>query len=271
MILVAALALHSPGVAADHTYAFYVLQQRSIALTAQYWNPVLTYISRKSGVPLELKLTKTAQIGNARAEAGEYDFQYTNHFFTPERQRLGWKVIARPAGPGIKSEIVVPINSPIKSLRDLQGQKVGFASPDGFTGYWLPLDALLRARVKVEVVFTSNQEAAAAQLRLNKIAAAAVNSTVMGRYARREPFQYRVLWTSAVYPDLCIMASPRVPADKVSAVKAAFINMIRDAEGRRILQAGANLIKSTSELGFVAAEDRDYESYRKFFRTTKVK
>jgi phosphonate transport system substrate-binding protein len=270
-ILAAAIALHSPGAAAQQGHSFYVLHQRTVSLTAQYWNPILTYVSMKSGVPLELKLAKTAQEGNAIAEAGKYDFLYTNHFFTPERDRLGYKVIARPAGPGIRSQIVVPVNSPMKSLQDLDGKEVAFVSPDGFTGYWLPMDALLRADVNVKVVFTGNQEASSAQLRVNKVAAAGVNSSVMARYGRRESFDYRPLWTSEMYQDLCIMANSKVPADKVAAVTAALIGMVNDPEGRRILEAGADLLKSSGELGFVAAGDRDYDNYRKFYRTTKVK
>jgi phosphonate transport system substrate-binding protein len=271
MALAAAVAMHAPGVAAQKPYSFYVLNQRSVALTAQYWNPILTYVNAKSGVPLELKLAKTAKEGNAIAEKGGYDFQYTNHFFTPDRDRLGYKVIARPAGPGIRSQIVVPEDSPIQTLQDLNGKDVGFVTPDGFTGYWLPYDALLRAQVKVNVVFTGNQEASSAQLRVSKIAAAGVNSSVMARYARRESFAYRALWTSEIYQDLCIMAYSKVPADKVAAVRAALINMVTDPEGRRVLEAGADLLKSTGELGFVAAEDRDYDNYRKFYRTTQVK
>jgi phosphonate transport system substrate-binding protein len=222
-------------------------------------------------VALELKLAKTAQEGNAIAEKGNYAFLYTNHFFTPERDRLGYKVIARPAGPGIKSQIVVPEDSPIQTLQDLNGKDVAFVTPDGFTGYWLPMDALLRAKVKVNVVFTGNQEASSAQLNVNKVAAAGVNSSVMARYARRESFAYRALWTSEIYQDLCIMAYSKVPADKVAAVRAALINMVQDQEGRKVLEAGAELLKSTGELGFVAAEDRDYDNYRKFYRTTQVK
>lgn len=268
--LVAALAI-APSAAAQPAYGFYVLHQRTVSLTAQYWNPILTHVSKKSGVPLELKLAKTAQEGNVRAEAGEYAFQYTNHFFTPERDRLGWKVIARPAGPGIRSQIVVPVDSPIQSLKDLEGRDVGFVSRDGFTGYWLPFDALLRSNVNVNVVFTGNQEASSAQLRVDKIAAAGVNSTVMARYGRREAFAYRALWTSEIYQDLCIMANPKVPADKVAAVKAALVNMASDPEGRRVLQAGADLLKMNGDLGFVAANDREYDNYRKFYRTTKVR
>jgi phosphonate transport system substrate-binding protein len=272
LILIAAAAMHVPQAAAQQKpYTFYVLNQRSVALTAQYWNPILTYVGKKSGVPLELKLQKTAQEGNAIAEKGGYDFQYTNHFFTPERDRVGYKVIARPAGPGIRSQIVVPEDSPVQTLHDLNGKDVGFVTPDGFTGYWLPYDALLRAKVKVNVVFTGNQEASSAQLRVNKIAAAGVNSSVMARYARRESFAYRALWTSEIYQDLCIMAYKKVPAEHVAAVRGALIGMLNDPDGRRVLEAGADLLKSTGELGFVAAEDRDYDNYRKFYRTTQVK
>ena len=270
-ILAAALAIHSPGATAQQAYTFNVLNQRSVQLTAQFWNPILTYVSRKSGVPLELKLAKTAQDGNAIAEKLGYDFLYTNHFFTPERDRLGYKVIARPAGPGIRSQIVVPEDSPVQTLQDLNGKDVGFVTPDGFTGYWLPYDALLRAKVKVNVVFTGNQEASSAQLRVNKIAAAGVNSSVMARYGRRESFAYRALWTSEIYQDLCIMVNPKVPADKVAAVRAALIGMVNDPEGRKVLEAGAELLKSTGDLGFVTAEDKDYDNYRKFYRTTQVK
>src|ERR671911_567649 len=92
MILAAAAMLNSSGAAAQQkAYTFNVLNQRSIALTAQYWNPILTHVSKKSGVPLELKLAKTAQEGNAIAEKHGYDFLYTNHFFTPERDRPGEK------------------------------------------------------------------------------------------------------------------------------------------------------------------------------------
>jgi phosphonate transport system substrate-binding protein len=271
VLLAAVAALHSPGVAAQKAHSFYVLHQRTISLTAQYWNPILTYAGRKSGVPLELKLAKTAQEGNANAEAGAYEFLYTNHFFTPERDRLGYRVIARPAGPGIRSQIVVPVDSPIQSLQDLREKEVAFVSRDGFTGYWLPMDALLRTKVDVKVVFTGNQEASSTQLRVNKVAAAGVNSSVMARYGRRESFEYRALWTSEIYQDLCIMANPKVPADKVAAVKAALIGMASDPEGRRILEAGAELLKSNGDLGFVAADNRDYDNYRKFYRATQVK
>jgi phosphonate transport system substrate-binding protein len=271
LLVTAVFQLLSTAQAADQPFAFNVLNQRSVALTAQYWNPILIYVSRKSGVPLELKLAKTTKEGNALAEQGAYDFLYTNHFFTPERDRLGFRVIARPAGRGIQGQIVVPQDSPIRSLQELNGKEVAFPSPDAFAAYFLPMDALIKAKVDVKQVFTSNQEASLAQLKIGTVAAATVNDQIIQRYARREGFEYRLLWNSEVYNDLCIMVSTRVPKEKVATVREAFVNMINDPEGRKVLEAGAELLKIKDKLGFIAADNRDYDNYRAFYKNTAVK
>jgi phosphonate transport system substrate-binding protein len=269
------LALVTLGAAAVHAqeppYAFNVLNQRSVALTSQYWNPILIYVTKKTGVPLELKLARTTKEANALAEQGAYHFIYTNHFFTPERDRLGYRVIARPAGPGIRGQIVVPADSAIKSLQELNGKEVAFSSPDAFAAYWLPMDALLKGKVNVKPVFTANQEAGLAQLKIGTVAAAGMNDQIVQRYARREGFEYRLLWNSELYNDLCIMASPKVPPAKVAAVRDALIGMTNDPEGRKVIEAGAELLKIKDNLGFIAATDRDYDNYRTFYRKTLVK
>lgn len=253
---------------ADEPLAFGVLNQRSALLTAQYWNPILTYVSEQSGVPLRLKMGHTAPETTAMTVRGEFAFAYTNHLFTPKRDRLGWRVIARPAGKGIQSAIVVGEASPVKTLKDLVGQKVGFPSKEAFAGYHIPMDALLRTGINVKPVFSCNQEGVMAQLKVGVVVAAAVNSEVMAAYAKRENFHYRVIWRSKVYPDLAVMAHPRVPHSKVIAVKEALLKMAQNDNGRKILSNGAKLLKLEGEIGFVAADDRDYDIYRKFYRRT---
>ena len=272
LALAAVAALGTSLSSRAETYAFNVLNQRSVALTAQYWTPILIYVSKKSGVPLELRLAKTTKEANALAEQGAYHFLYTNHFFTPERDKLGFRVIARPAGPGIRGAIVVPNDSPIKSLEELNGKEVAFASPDAFAAYWLPMDALLKSKVNVKVNFTPNQEAGFAQLRVGTVAAMGANDTVIQRYARREGFEYRLLWTSELYNDLCIMASSKVPPAKAKAVRDALVNMMNDPEGRKVLEAGADLLKmKKTNLGFIATDNKDYDNYRAFYKRTLVK
>lgn len=269
--LAAALVSLRPALADSQAYSFNVLNHRSVALTAQYWNPILGYVADKSGVELELRLNKTSQENTAKAETGIYDFLYTNHFFTPERERLGYRVIARPAGPGIRGQIIVAADSTVRDLHALEGRPVAFATPDGFTGYWLPMDAMLNSGISVKPAFTGNQEASIGMLRRGEVSAAGVNSTVLEHFARRTGYTYRVLWSSPLYHDLAIMANPRVPKEKVAAVRAALVGMSKDPRGRKILASGAELLKISDPSGFVLADNRDYDSYRTFYRQTRIR
>lgn len=251
--------------------SFGVINQRSVALTAQSWNPLLAYVGRKAGTPLQLKMGKTAPETTAMTERGEHAFAYSNHMFTPERDRIGYKVILRMAGPPIHGAIVVREDSPARTLRDLKGQSVAFPSREAFVGYWLPMDQLVKEGVEVKEMFAGNQEGAMSQLQFGKVAAAAVNKKILENYAQREDFKFRVIWTSDPYLDIPVMVHPSVPAKLVEAVREAFIGMGRDPEGQKALQASADALESKTLWSFVRAEDKDYDNYRRFYRTTVVK
>lgn len=266
-----ALMLSTMCQAAPQTpYAFGVLNQRSLQATAAYWNPILKYVSVRSGVPLELHIGRTANETTDRVVAGQLDFAYTNHLFTPKRDQLGWRVLARQDSQGIRGQVVVLDSSPVKTLPELANKSVAFANPYGFAGYYVPMDALLRAGVKVTPLFSGNQEAAMGQLMSGQVAAAGVNHQVMADFARRRELKYRVLAESEPYFDLAVMASPRVNSADGEKVRQAFVNMARDPEGQRVLQLAAQSLGLPKARGFAPADDRDYSNYRNFFRQTRV-
>lgn len=260
-----AILLATTSIAAD-TYSFGILPQRSPALTAQYWNPILDYVGRKAGVVLELGTRKTS-IEYSEAEArGEFDFVYDNHIFAPSHTAAGYRVLARSAGAPIRGQIVVPEASSLRSLRDLEGKEIGFPSRNAFAAYAVPMSALIAAKVEVGVVFGANQEGVMAQLRAGKIPAAGVNSRVMQEYAAREGFKYRAIWTSEPFLEIPVAVHPRVRAEVGKAVREAFVRMAADPEGERILEASAALIKQPAPLGFVAVRDEDYQNQRDTYR-----
>jgi phosphonate transport system substrate-binding protein len=75
MRIVATLGLlFSVAVQAQEVYSFGVLSQRSALLTAQYWNPILDYVERKSGVKIQLSVARSAPESNDSTEKGVYDF-----------------------------------------------------------------------------------------------------------------------------------------------------------------------------------------------------
>ena len=259
------------GLAEDRPLSFGVISQRSPILTAEYWNPILHHVSERSGVPLQLKLAKTGPDHAAMVRRGEFDFLYSNHNFTVENSAVGYKVIARPREAGIRGEVVVLADSPARTLGDLADKDVVFPSKVAFVGYFVPMDALLRAGIRVNPLFAGTQEGAMGQLQAGRAAGAAVNSQVMRDFAAREGVQYRVLWQSDEYLNIPVSVHPSVPADKVKAVRDALLGMADDPEGRKVLAASAEVIKQKPPFGFVAATDAQYENVRRFYQESLVK
>jgi phosphonate transport system substrate-binding protein len=250
--------------AEPRSYNFSPVNQYNLKVSASFWNPIIGYVSAKSGVRLNLKLGRTSADTTSYVLAREVDFAFTNHLFSPDREKMGWTVFGRRDAPAVRSQIVVPASSPVKDLAGLAGSTVVFAGPEALIGYKVAYAELMRQNVAVNVVFAGNHDAAFTQLFAGKVQAAGANSALVPTYAAREDKAFRVLWSSEPYNDLALMASPRVQAADVRAVARAFFGMRQDPEGRRILEAAAELVRSTP-FGFVPATDADYASYRAFY------
>jgi phosphonate transport system substrate-binding protein len=238
---------------------FGILNQQSPALTAERWNPMLHYVSTVSGVPLRLKMGGTVQETDAMMGRGEFDFMYTNHNFQTEFDRVGYRVIARWAGEPIRCVIAVPAESSVQSVRQLDGKRVAFPSPDAFVGYAVPMVALKRAAVRVEEVFAGNQEGALAQLKAKRVDAAAVNSRFLAQYAEREGLRFREIFASDPYPELAVIAHPRVPAAVVEKVRQALVGMKSDP-------GAAPILAQAKSKGFELSTDREYDGVRRVYR-----
>jgi phosphonate transport system substrate-binding protein len=265
------LVLGTYGWSQSQPLTFGVIIWRSPTLTAQFWNPILRYVSDKSGVPLQLKVAQTGPEHTAMVRRGEYHFLYSNHNFIKENEESGYRVFARSKDDIGTGEIVVLKDSPIRSLADLAGQEVVFPHTAAFYGYHLPMDALLRKGIQVKVHFAGNQEGAMGQLKAGRVVAAGVNAAVMRAFAQRENLAYRTLWSSDKYVSLALSALPSVPAETVKAVREAFLKMGDDPEGAKVLAASAEVLKQEAPLRFVASKDSEFDSMRKFYRTTLVK
>lgn len=248
-------------------YRFSPVNQWDIAKTAAYWNPIIQYVSDKSGVKLELKIGRTSADTTAYVLTKEVEFVFSNHLFSPEREQLGWKVFGRRWTPPLQGEIAVPADSPVTRLEELKGQEVVFAGPEAFIGYKVTYAELLRRGIDVKVVFAGNQNAAFAQLFAGKAKAVGSNSALVDGYEVREGKKFRTLWKSEGYHDLALMASSKVPEKDVRAVASAFIGMHRDPEGKAILVRASEEVGLDPQAYFLPSTGADYAAYRKFYQS----
>jgi phosphonate transport system substrate-binding protein len=257
--LLVAAAVAGGALAEPAPLVFGVLNQQSPALTAERWNPILHYVTSMSGVPLRFRMGATVQETDAMMGRGEFDFVFTNHNFQPEYEAAGYRVIARWGGDAIRAVVAVSNDSAISDLGQLQGKKVAFPSPDAFVGYAVPVVALRKANVKVEEVFAGNQEGAMAQVKNRRVEAAAVNSRFLAQYSEREGVQFRAIFTSEPYPELAVVAHPRLPRPVVDKVRQALLAMKTDPRAAPVLE-------QAKSPGFEPATDRDYDGVRRIYR-----
>jgi phosphonate transport system substrate-binding protein len=251
-------------------YSFSPVNQFDINLTAAYWNPIIAYVSEKSGVKLNLKIGRTSADTTSYVLAKEVEFVFSNHLFSPEREQLGWKVFGRRNTPTLQGQIVVPEDSAITNVSQLKGQDVAFAGPEAFIVYKVPYAYLLSKNIDVKVIFAGNQNASFAQLFAGKVVASGANSQLVEGYARREGKKFRVLWSSEPFQDLALMASSKVPEADVRKVANAFVDMYKDPKGRDILHQASKEVGLPNDAYFVSATAVDYSAYKRFYQNAPV-
>jgi phosphonate transport system substrate-binding protein len=257
--LIAAAAATGVALAQQTPLVFGVLNQQSPALTAERWSPILHYVSSASGVPLRFRMGATVPETNAMMGRGDFDLVFTNHNFQPEYDLIGYRVIARWGGDAIRSVVAVAPDGPITGLGQLAGRRVAFPSRDAFAGYAVPMVALKKAGVHVEEVFAGNQEGAIAQVKNGRVDAAAVNSRFLAQYSEREGVRFRTILTSEPFPELAVVAHPRLPAPVVEKVRKALLAMKTDPRA-------ASALEQAKSPGFEPATDRDYDGVRRIYR-----
>ncbi len=212
-----ALSLVLSNVAASEelkVYNFSPVNQYNLNLSASFWNPIIKYVSEKSGVNLTLKLGRTSSDTTSYVLAQEVDFAFTNHLFSSERDKMGWKVFGRRDAPALEGQIVVPADSPIHSLSELEGKEVVYPGPEAFIAYKVTSSELVKKR---SIRLLCSQETWTV-LSANSLAARPKRwgqLTACKRLHGREGKSFRVLWSSASFNDLALMASPRVSKKNV--------------------------------------------------------
>jgi len=264
---IATLAFSSSFAEEAPTYRFSPVNQWDINKTAAYWNPIINYVSEKSGVNLQLKIGRTSADTTSYVLAQEVEFVFTNHLFSPERDKLGWRVFGRRQMPALRGQIAVPADSGITALEQLKGEEMAFAGPEAFIGYKVPHAHLLNKGIDIKVVFGGNQNAAFAQMFAGKVKAVGSNSQLIEGYASREKKVFRVLWSSDEYNDLALMVSGKVPDKDLKAVASAFHGMHLDPKGKGILHQASVSVGLGEDAYFIPANAGDYANYRKFYQS----
>jgi phosphonate transport system substrate-binding protein len=145
------------------------------------------------------------------------------------------------------SVVIVRAASPVKRLQDLKGRAFSFGPKGSATAFLMPRSALLAAKVDpakdlASVALAASEEAVVAAVQAGQVEAGALGqATWEALVAARQvdAAAFRVIFTSAPYPDRVLAARADTPEDSLKAIASAFLVLEAVPGGRDILKAQA--------------------------------
>ncbi len=175
-------------------------------------------------------------------------------------------IVLRDGLATYQSQFIVPTNSKIKRLQDLDGKKIAFVDPSSTSGYLLPMKTLRDRNINPkETVFTMKHDAVVTKVYLGEVDAGAtfysppaVDGTVED--ARRLVVtQYpdvakkvKILELSEPIPNDPIVFRKDMPEEMKQVVIEALMKFIKTAEGKKAFKEiyGVTDLRLTNDAEF---------------------
>lgn len=226
--------------------------------------PLRAYLEKRLGLPVELQVGANYAATGEALRFGRLDIAYlgpVTYILQSRRARL--EPFARPShdkvGPTFQAVIIVPKDSPAKTLADLKGKEIAFGDPASTSGTWVPRAQLLEqaglasGRDYTLRVLGAHDSVALAVVN-KKVDAGGLSLPIYNRLLKEGKIDagaVRVLAESPAIPEyMWCFREGLDPAFK-EEIRKAFIT-VNDPEALKVFRAEA----------FIAAADADVDRVR---------
>jgi phosphonate transport system substrate-binding protein len=242
--------------AAQKPLEFGIVPQQSATRLAEDWGPLLTEISKRSGVALVFRTAPNIPGFEERLGKGDYDLAYMNPYhYVVFHKASGYQAFAREQDRKIKGILVVKKDSSYRKPADLAGRTVVFPAPAAFAASILPQAEFGRLNIPIEAKFVASHDS------VYRAVASGLQEAGGGiqRTFEATPPEVRdalrVLSETPAYTPHAFAAHPRVPPEILARVLAAMASLSTD-------EAGQRLLAPLAFKGIVAAQDKEWNDIR---------
>ncbi len=220
--------------------------------------PLVNYLSGELGMEIRMETaTGFAEFIRRTDTEQRYDLLFTApHLYALAQRRQGYRALARVDEAGMKAVIVVPADSPIRSLQDLRGRRLATTDPLALATL-LVRSTLLQSGVDPDtdlaLVATPSHNASLLSTHQGTTDASALILPLFQRSRAEIRDTMRILAQTQSVPHMPIAAAPWLSAELVQRLRTALLGMADTARGRVVLD----------ELGWPglkAAAPGDYDS-----------
>lgn len=225
--------------------------------------PLRAYLEKRLGLPVEIVVGANYAATGEALRFGRLDIAYLGPVTYLLRARSAkLEPFARPShavvGPTFQAVIIVPADSPAKSLADLKGGEIAFGDPASTSGTWVPRHQLLAAGLVSGRDYTLRvlgaHDAVALAVANRKVAAGGLSMPIYQRLLKEGKIDadaVRVLAESPPIPEYMWTFREGLDPAFREEIRKAFI-AIDDPEALKVFRAEA----------FIPAVDSDVERVR---------
>lgn len=214
-------------------YSFGVIPQFEQRKLYAIWNPIVTELSRRTGLKFKLVTTLTIENFEKEFAMGAFDFVYMNPYHVL-KSRIYLPLVADSAP--LHGILVVRRDSPVQRLKELEGKEVAFPSPNA-----LGASLLMRAdleqlhHVKVKPLYVKTHSSVYLHVVKGLTAAGGGVEKSLGEQAPEIRNALRVIYSTRDLSSHPVAANERVQAAVRDKVRSALLAMDSTPEGRALL------------------------------------
>jgi len=232
-----------------------------------YYQKFKEYLSRKLGKPVQLVDRGSYDEMNQLLERGGVDLAFVCAGpYVEGKDKFGLELLAMPLVKGkpiYHSYIIVPSDSPARTLKDLRGKSFAFTDPKSNSGRLAPVHMLAQMGETPQHFFATSEYTYGHDKSIRAVAeklvdGAAVDSLIWEYTALNSPditARTRIIVRSEPYGIPPIVVRPGFDPLQKKRVLELLLHAGEDPEGREIL-------KGMMIDGFVPGDDRNYDTIR---------
>ena len=233
--------------------------------------PLRAYLEKRLGLPVEMVVGANYAATGEALRFGRLDIAYLGPVTYLLRARSAkLEPFARPShemvGPTFQAVIIVPADSPAKTLGDLKGGEIAFGDPASTSGTWVPRYQLVAAGLISGRDYTLRvlgaHDAVALAVASRKVVAGGLSMPVYNRLLKEgkiDPKAVRVLAESPAIPEYMWTFREGIDPAFKEEIRKAFIT-VTDAEALKVFRAES----------FIPAVDSDVEVVRSWINAIQA-
>ncbi|MBI5208373.1 MAG: phosphate/phosphite/phosphonate ABC transporter substrate-binding protein [Elusimicrobia bacterium] len=211
------------------------------------YDAILWHLGRKLGRPVEIVQRETYAESIELLERRQVDSVFMcSGPYVEARRRFGAEILAVPRIGGkttYRAYVIVPVDSPDRSLDDLRGKSFAFTDPLSTTGrlyvaFLLAERGLVPERFFGRTMFTKGHDNSIKAVADGLVDGASVDQLIWDDLARAEPAvasRTRIILRSPPFGMSPVVVHPAMDAGLKAGMRAVLSSMHLDQEGRALL------------------------------------